>query len=297
VGIAYNTNFETESALGEVFDSAVGTTASIDTAHAKDGTKALLIHQTGTASASKKTLPAGTRNHTARIWFWFSINPTATWQIYTLVQASANAVLRITTSGAIQCGFNGGTFQGATTAATGAWHSADLKFSVDGPTFTADWTLDGVPQTQATLASTPADFTLAQFGTTGATTIDCWVDQWAYSHSLTDYPLQDVSTTYTVTFPALGAAPQVVVPVAIGVPRTKERAVALARTYLHTLADQSLAASTLSGSATSLTVTFPALGQAPQVAVPVTASSRHRAFGLARKALHTSAEQPSPTVA
>ncbi len=295
--LAYNTNFENESGLSEIFDNQVGTTASLDATHVKDGSRAMLIHQTGTANASKRTLPSGTRFLVSRLWFYFLANPSATWQLYSITQATQNAVLRITTSGALQCGFNGGTFQGATTATTNTWHSVDLRYNYDGTTYTADWIFDGVPQTQATLAGAPGDMTQAQFGTAGATNIDCWVDQWAISFNQADFPLQDVTTTYTVTFPALSPAPQVVVPVPIGVPRTKERAVALARQYLHTLADQPLAASSLSGAASSLTVTFPALGQTPQTAVSVTASSRHRAFALARKALHTSAEQAAPTVA
>jgi hypothetical protein len=70
MALIYSTDFESEGALGEIFDNQVGTTAAFDATHVKTGSRALLIHQTGTANSSKRNLAAGTRSMTIRVWFW-----------------------------------------------------------------------------------------------------------------------------------------------------------------------------------------------------------------------------------
>jgi hypothetical protein len=182
-------SFETFS-LAQIFDVQVGTTASLDTTHARTGSQAVKIHQTGTANASIRSINS-LPIVVGRFAFWIASNPSATLQQGQCL-GGVNAVFQISTAGIQTAGFTGATVASGITVTDGAWHVIDFRVDLRGSTYLMDWMVDGVAQTQATIAAAGARVVSQfKFASSGAVTIDYWLDDWQLSDDWGSYPLAD----------------------------------------------------------------------------------------------------------
>lgn len=190
-GVFWREDFEVDP-LAYAFPTQVGSTAVIDTAHASNGTQSLKLHKTGAASGSIRTfsLPRSLVV-VGRFKFWGATLPTASFGLQNIIAGVLTAI-NISTAGNLAGGWSGATISSGVNVCDSAWHAIDFRVDYRGATWRFDWMLDGVAQTQATVAASGAGPTQWKFDVVGAITLDCWVDQWQLSDGWYDYPLSDV---------------------------------------------------------------------------------------------------------
>lgn len=189
-------------ALATLFDAAVGSTISFDNG-------AVLIHQTGTADASKRNLPAGTRTLAFRILFYAPANPSAALnlvRVSTPSSGTTGGILRMATNGRLQALWNGGTAQSSAVGAItlGSWNVLDGLFVTTGTTYTIDARINGVALTQATIADTAHDMATVDLAQSGAATIDYRFAWMSMSVASADYPLPESRPNMPAGGPAFG---------------------------------------------------------------------------------------------
>jgi len=97
----------------------------------------------------------------------------------------------------------GGTTQIATAVVTvGQWVAIDWRFDCSGSTWTWDWMVNGVTQTQATWSHAASTFSEIRFGINSAYNITLSYDDITLSTTANDYPLPD---THIVGLPVNGS--------------------------------------------------------------------------------------------
>jgi len=177
---------------GGLFDYVTGTALAVGATAARTGSYGLRIYPTTTATSIGK-LVAGTPTYVVgRVYVRFATKPSATtdiiWQvcgtpIFTIsfVQSTSKFRAQIT----------GGTSQAGPDVVVDTWYRIDFRFYCGGTTWTIDWQVDGVDQTQATLGGQSAStFTTGtRIGCGDAITMDMYVDDVARSETSGDYPI------------------------------------------------------------------------------------------------------------
>lgn len=86
-----------------------------------------------------------------------------------------------------------GATTNVTTAGTytdSAWHLIDADINCTAATFTIDWKIDGVAQTQVSLGgNTPADFSNPRLGDAATGNLTVWLQDYVLSSTGADYPI------------------------------------------------------------------------------------------------------------
>ncbi|HEX6826081.1 MAG TPA: hypothetical protein VF077_07160, partial [Nitrospiraceae bacterium] len=180
--------------LAQMFPLQVGTTASIDTQQAKFGGQSIRITQTGTASSSKVQASKQVKSAMAivgRFWFRLDNLPGVLIQILN-IGSGINGLIQITSGSLFSSGFTGSVQSGAQPT-TKVWHAVDYRIDYRDHTMLFDAMIDGVANTQATIANNATSMGVDDFNfaNSGATTVTYWIDGWQQSDSIRDYPLSD----------------------------------------------------------------------------------------------------------
>lgn len=156
------------------------------------GAPDLQVVEDGTTTCVERGVPAGNRIAVVSVYFKLpSGAPAAASRIMQIFGPTNTIKIWIETSGTISAGDTSGDKIGPNVN-DGAIHRLDARFDWSAATFTVDWAVDGVNQTQATLATqTPADITVWRLG--GTTSNNVTVRFWHFALSLTsgDYPIGD----------------------------------------------------------------------------------------------------------
>lgn len=184
-------DFEGGRTLAEIFTGGVGSTASFDGTHVNDGVQALKISQTGTASGSKIDLPAGLRDLVGRIYFDFPSAPSGTVVFVNIDVGTASAFFRFRSNSISQVAWQGGGSQSGDALLVDAFNVLDFWIDANGANPTIHWRLNGVDQTPLNGAAASGDITQAKLATTGAVTIDYWLDSLRLDDDPATYPLPD----------------------------------------------------------------------------------------------------------
>jgi NADPH:quinone reductase-like Zn-dependent oxidoreductase len=197
----YQQTFETVSALTDVFDIQQSSNGSIATDQFWKGSKSLKFHQTGSSSASAKTLPTATQTLVGRFRLRTSSNPNAGTQQLVVIRDTPTGVgmttISMLTSGVISVVVGSGSAQQSAAAlAPGTWHTIDFRLTSSGTTWTVDCMVDGVALTQQASqgGKVATNATVWRYQNSGANTWDWWVDNWQISHISNDYPLTEIAT-------------------------------------------------------------------------------------------------------
>ena len=91
----------------------------------------------------------------------------------------------------------GGTERFGPTLSLGTWYRIDFRLYCGGATYTIDWQVEGVAQTQATLGSQAASTfsaTLTRLGSSSSCTHDFHFDDVVISNTTGDYPISTLDT-------------------------------------------------------------------------------------------------------
>src|SRR5439155_24730361 len=101
--------------------------------------------------------------------------------------------IRFSTAGVWAALIGGGAAQTGPTALLNAWQAIDFRADLRGGTYTLDWMVDGVAQTQAVSAAGQPATTMTDlsFVNSGANTINIWFDDMQIAAQLNPYPLAD----------------------------------------------------------------------------------------------------------
>lgn len=191
------------------FNGYTGAGTIFDTAVKQTGAYSLKIAPTTNTSGFAMNLPGGSGNDRYGVMhfaFRFASLPTA--DIVSL--ASFDQVTSTSEAGLF--GYNASTnrfqvrhrnasnvlqppVQASSTVTAGQWYSIDLKYDLNSSTHKLDWSIDGVPQTQATMSGSGALFLYAvSLGTrpVSAPAFTANYDDFALSVTPADYPIGDI---------------------------------------------------------------------------------------------------------
>lgn len=148
----------------------------------------------GTAGNS---LPLGMSILVGRFWVYVESQTNAGSDAPSIMQIGSTAGTSFLTYTESNGNLNFAVVSGSTQTATGAlplhaWAVIDFRFDCTGATWTFDWKVNGVAQTQATWANPAGTITGITFGPTSFFTITLDYDDIVLSSTATDYPLPDM---------------------------------------------------------------------------------------------------------
>lgn len=152
----------------------------------------LKIAQNGSqTSYASRTVPTGNRLTVGSIYFRVDTAPSVQSTLLHATGPTNAPQFNILTDGKLRAWFGANQQDTAGSVADGQWHLLDWRADVSTSTFTMDWTLDGVAQTQTSRASqTPADFASWRFGSPSAgNTLTAYLQDYVLSVTSGDYPI------------------------------------------------------------------------------------------------------------
>jgi hypothetical protein len=188
---------------GGLFNNVVGSEITIDTTVFNTGSASLKINTTGsTASNVRKTLAAGTQILVLSGYIRLGSNPNLN-SIFFGTQAATGSYfsgIEISTAGVIRCrtGSAATTIVSSVTMTHGQQYLIDLRINQSGTTWTVDWAIDGVAQTQVSATGqTAGDIASIRLGTnTASVVILGWIDDIFASATSGDYPIGPHGTEF-----------------------------------------------------------------------------------------------------
>jgi hypothetical protein len=178
----------------------VGTTAdcSVDTTQKRTpgNVGSLKVNAQGTtATYARRVIAAGNRILVESFYFRMTAAPAATRTIHHVTGPTNAARIQMDSTGHLIAGWSGGTTVTTSgTYADGLWHRIDQRLdSGTSTTFTVDWAVDGVAQTQAFRGTqTQADMTASANGSNiNGDIFTAWYSDWVLSATTGDYPIGD----------------------------------------------------------------------------------------------------------
>jgi hypothetical protein len=172
-------------------------TITSDTAVKRNGSYALKIVKTSTSFTGGRSRTVASSMVVFRIAFRLNALPSGDVRDFLGVwDSTGDDALNIGYNNASQklsVGFSGGTQRlSASTISAGTWYLLDVRANYGVNTHTADWQLNGTPQTQATKASsaeTPNEIWLGPDNSDAVITV--WFDDFIISQTSGDYPIGD----------------------------------------------------------------------------------------------------------
>jgi len=182
------------SGLTGIYDASAGTptfdTTVLRTPYHLASMK--FVENGTTAQRVSRAIPAGNRLVVGSFYFRATAAPTVKSNIL-LLQGPTNPpqfFLNVTTGTLIAQTTNASAQQTAANVCDSLWHRVDFRADVSTATFTMDWMVDGVPQTQVSAAGTSADFTFWTPGSVTTThTATFWMQDPVISYTTGDYPI------------------------------------------------------------------------------------------------------------
>jgi len=176
--------------LPKHWDVATGTAPTILTTNQRP--PGLRCYQFATSAATgflTHNIVAGNRTTVLRLAVRTSVRPGVTTTLVNFTGPASVPGLRISSAGVLIAKIST-TEQTGPTLALNTWAVVELKAVTSGTTTTLDWYVDGVAQTQVTLAGqTAADMTALQVGVVTSSTMTLQVDDIALSVTAGDWPL------------------------------------------------------------------------------------------------------------
>ena len=172
-------------------------TITSDTAVKRNGSYALKIVKTSTSFTGGRSRTVASSMVVFRIAFRLNALPSGDVRDFLGVwDSTGDDALNIGYNNASQklsVGFSGGTQRlSASTVSAATWYLLDVRANYGVNTHTADWQLNGTPQTQATKASsaeTPNEIWLGPDNSDAVITV--WFDDFIISQTSGDYPIGD----------------------------------------------------------------------------------------------------------
>lgn len=167
------------------------------------GAASYLVDTSGGAntSALQKTFTA-TRMLVGRFYYRLATAPSGNNTIFTLVGPTNKAQFSVASATRALRGVIGGTVVTGPVLTVNQWYRIDFRIDTSGTTYTMDWQLDGVDQTQVTLGSqTAADITGVNWGCTSSQAAKGWFDDMDLSDTSGAYPLGALNDTATTHNP------------------------------------------------------------------------------------------------
>src|SRR3989337_1370072 len=183
-------------ATGEALWDSVSGSPTISTSTKRTGVASLRINPAAFLQGLTRNIPAGNRRLVAVVHVNFAAFPPS-FDAFILVVQSGAVVVKI----GIRAGTNkwfaqvgSGTAQVSSSGPSlGTWYRVECRLDTSADPWTLDWRIDGVAETQATLATAADDIGTISFGhATGTTTVDFFLDDCAYSFTAGDYPIGDI---------------------------------------------------------------------------------------------------------
>ena len=186
---------------GGIF-SAVSGVPVVTTAIKRSGSYALRVTPTGAGAINaRRNLSASVQIAVIRAYIYIPSGgiPTATasvlgWQITTAAQTVG---LTITSAGVARGSVGGGSAISGPTLNVDQWYKIDLRANITGTTWTLDWRIDDVAQTQATWSgqATTDSLQYLRMGSASTTvSLDVLLDDIVLSETSGDYPITAGST-------------------------------------------------------------------------------------------------------
>lgn len=181
-----------------LFSSTTGL-VSIETTLAHSGNASLKIAPIGSGSAAnaRKNLPASQQVLVLSGYIMFPSGgtPSANSVFFGCLSSTGSIFsgINISNAGVIRCmtGSGATTVASSITMADGQWYLIDMRISQAGTTWTVDWAIDGVAQTQVSAGSqTQGDISTIRMGTnTTAISMTGYIDDVIASIDSADYPI------------------------------------------------------------------------------------------------------------
>lgn len=191
------------SAQGGGIATAVSGVPTIEVGTAHSGNRCLKIVAVGAGAVNFRRNTSGSAVQIAVLRVYFRIptggTPSATasmagWQITT---AAVTVGMTITSAGQMRAVVGSGSAVTGPSVVLDTWHLVELRANITGTTWTLDWTVDGVEQTQAVWAgqSTTDALQYLRLGSASSTlNATICFDDVVMSETSADYPLGGGST-------------------------------------------------------------------------------------------------------
>jgi hypothetical protein len=181
---------------GGLITTLTGTEITVQSTVKRTGGYALRCNMTGAAQNRILWAVATPTYIVGSLYFYIGAYPVAAVNsiIRIIVTSGSSLVFNLDTAAnsRIYARIGAGTLRNSGTIATGEWHRLDFRGYCGDTTFTLDWQIDGVDQTQATLGSTTATtFTYVELGSANAAAYDLTYDDVIISATSADYPIGD----------------------------------------------------------------------------------------------------------
>lgn len=147
-----------------------------------------------TAQSVQKTFSSPPQIAVARFYIRFSAYPSSATACmnFRLTTAATDVILTVSTAGVISAKVGAGTSVNGPTLSLNTWYQIGIRANITTATWTCDWQIDGVAQTQATEASRPTNDTFAywRLGTSStSSTYTVFFDDAVLSATSADYPI------------------------------------------------------------------------------------------------------------
>jgi hypothetical protein len=180
-------------------NGTIGTAVKITTAAARTGTYGLeLVASAGTAfggyfNAGNNGILGASGTLVGHFWFKYPSLPGANATIFTAIGTAGgnDLVIRyVQSTGRVQAQIGGGTAQNGPVLSANTWYRIEFRLVLNANPHTLDWTVDGVAQTQATLAVASENLFKAGWGSdSGSQTFTLYVDDGILTLTSADHPL------------------------------------------------------------------------------------------------------------
>jgi len=195
--LIFDTDFESPATLSSLFGGAASSNAALESTVVNRGSQGMSC--SGNPCYQQHTFTANAI-YVGRVYFYLNSIPSQSIELFSVYPASGNAIrFGIQTGATPHWGVQFGTTQTFTTlsgmtAIAGAWHRLDIRVNVSGTTWTVDWQIDGVAQTQATSTGQVAQTiggTGVYFGHPSgfSVAVTVFFDTYSVSQTSADYPL------------------------------------------------------------------------------------------------------------
>lgn len=181
-----------------MFSSVTGTEVTIDNTVAQSGLASLKLATTGTAQSNvRKALVAGTQLLVLSGYIRLGSGgfPNLTTVLFGTISTTGSyfSGIELSATGNIRCRTGSlGTFVASSVTMTAnQWYLVEMRIIQSSTTWTVDWSIDGVDQTQVSATGQAAgDIGSIRMGTnTSTVTITAWIDDVIASVTSGDYPI------------------------------------------------------------------------------------------------------------
>ncbi len=164
--------------------------ASFDTSLKRNGARSLRINPSASVAYAQATISGSPNILVIKFYVYFTSFPTTQADVLNVVYVGGNSGVAYFTDNSLRTVKSGTSTGSGVVITTGQWYRVDYRMDISSNPQLQDLQVDGVAATQQSNAVAGSTISTMTFcNTAGSETMDMYIDDVIYSHTLGDYPL------------------------------------------------------------------------------------------------------------